>query len=123
MPNEAVYICVYRQVVPAIQRRIREVEDAAKHYKDISELVKRIRTGKSVYDWGDDPSFFSAEYHQGDAAFAGWGVCRPNVRKQLHRGSVVVFFCARRVNKGEATQYFFVGYGTVKHRIDDRRMS
>ena len=115
-------MCVYRQVIPVDKRRITALQEAAKKHKDLAELLGHFQSRASVYDWGDDPSLFSADYYQGDAACAGWGICRPNVRKHLKPGSVVIFFCARRLTQAEATEYFLVGYGVVKHCIHDRRI-
>jgi hypothetical protein len=61
-PNRAprVYVCVYRQVLPTRQRAWEVVDSAANHNPDLAELV-RYRAMRSVYDWDDDPSFFSCQ--------------------------------------------------------------
>lgn len=122
-PNRAplVYVCVYRQVLPNATRAWDVVNDAATRYPDLAELLKRYRSERSVYDWGDDPSFFSAEYHDGRPELAAWGVCRPNVREKLYPGDIVLYFCARRLICTGHTEYFYAGVGTVGVRIEDRR--
>jgi hypothetical protein len=115
------YVCVYRQVFPARQVFWDLADEAATAHPDLAELVRRYRSKKSFYDWGDDPSFFSAEYHQGSSSFGAWGVCRRNVRKQLYPGDIVVYFCARRFAPGAPTEYFYIGVGTVGVRVQDRR--
>ncbi len=122
-PNRAplVYVCVYRQVLPHREHAWNVVDAAATQNPDLAELLKRYRTKRSVYDWGDDPSFFSAEYHDGRPELAAWGVCRPNVREKLYPDDVVVYFCARRLANAGHTDYFYAGVGTVGVRIADRR--
>jgi hypothetical protein len=116
-----VYVCVYRQYIPE-RRSLREcVERAAEADPQLQGLYDRLMAGDSVYDWGDDPSFFSAEYIQGSAENAAWGVCRPNVRQKIRANDVVVFFCARRAQIADPIHYLFTGYGTAAKRVDDRR--
>jgi len=116
-----VFVCVYRQFIPE-KLKLREcVARAAARDPQIRALYDRLMDGNSVYDWGDDPSFFSAEYFQGAAENAAWGVCRPNVREKVKPNDTVVFFCARRARKLDPIQYLFVGYGTVSKMIEDRR--
>jgi hypothetical protein len=117
-----VYVCVYRQFIPENKRLLRMAAEAATNNPDLRSLLDRLHAGNTAYDWGDDPSFFSATYHQGQPTHAGWGVCRANVRRYLYPGDMVVYFCARRGNRKSATKYLFVGYGTVGQRIDDRRL-
>lgn len=114
------YLCVYRQVIPSRESLLVDAMMSAAKHEDLSHLLPLYETG-SAYDWGDDPSFFSAEFTQGSASHAGWGICRPNVRARLDKGDLVVFFCARRATRGAVTDYLFVGYGTIGERIDDRR--
>jgi len=99
---------------------MREVEQAAQANPMLAKLLEHYDSGRTAYDWGDDPSFFSAEYEQGSAAYAAWGVCRPNVRKNLGVGDLVIYFCARSKVGGDGTDYLFSGYGTVKAAILDR---
>lgn len=83
------------------------------------ELRKFLDTYEdNFYDWGDDPSFFAATEFAGDAKFATWGVCRRDVRKQLDKDDLVIFFCGKE--KNESWDYYFVGYGTVKETLFDR---
>lgn len=120
-PGETlVYLCVYRQVLPRRKAVLQEVGEAAKSNPMIAQLLGHYESGQTVYDWGDDPSFFSAECEQGSAAYAAWGVCRPNVRRKLCPGDLVVYFCARSMVGGGGVDYLFSGYGTVKAAIFDR---
>lgn len=114
------YLCVYRQVIPSRETLLVDAMMSAAKHEDLSHLLPLYETG-SAYDWGDDPSFFSAEFTQGSASHAGWGICRPNVRARLDRGDLVVFFCARRAEEGAVTEYLFVGYGTIGKKIVDRQ--
>lgn len=114
------YLCVYRQVIPSRETLLVDAMISAAKHEDLSILLPLYETG-SAYDWGDDPSFFSAEFTQGNASHAGWGICRPNVRARLDRGDLVVFFCARRANEGAVTEYLFVGFGIIGEKVADRR--
>lgn len=114
------YLCVYRQVIPNDERRLLGATLAAAEHEDIAELLASYEAG-SFYDWGDDPSFFSASLLQGDPAYAGWGVCRRDVRAKLYPGDMAVFFCARQAVVGGVIEYFFVGFATIGQRIEDRR--
>lgn len=115
-----VYLCVYRQVFPRSERLLLKATLAAAKYADIAELLASYDAG-SFYDWGDDPSFFSASWIQGSPSYAGWGVCRRDVRAKLKRDDMAIFFCARQPVAGAAIEYFFVGFATIGQRIDDRR--
>ncbi len=117
-----VFVCVYRQFIPADQRLRECVVEAAAGDAQLAELNAQLNTGNSIYDWGDDPSFFSAQFLQGSPGRAGWGVCRPNVRRLVQIDDAVVFFCARRALAADPIDYLFAGYGTVGSRIDDRRI-
>ena len=79
------------------------------------------RNGR-FYDWGDDPAFFAAEEFLGDVRQASWGVCRPDVRRQLSRGDFVVFFCAQQqLDRPSQWNYYYIGVGTVSKVIKKRR--
>lgn len=114
------YACVYRQVIPS-GFLMNEARQAGEVHEDIRQLLRHYDSGITAYDWGDDPSFFSADHHQGTSGVAAWGVCRPNIRRNLHPGDVMIFFCARRLAKFAPTEYLFTGYATVARRIEDRR--
>ncbi len=102
------YLCTYRRVEPNLRSRRRTEADAAQDpflrafLKDYDE---------SYYDWGDDPSFFSARSFLGDVNRASWGVCRRDVRLKLQKDDIVVFFCGRQAS--HEWRYYFVGFGTV----------
>jgi hypothetical protein len=74
------------------------------------------------YDWGDDPAFFAAQEFMDDVRRASWGVCRPNVRSCIKPGDLVIFFCGKPcVCDSKKWDYYYIGFGTVKVRVDDRR--
>lgn len=114
------YAFVYRQVIPS-GSLLNAARQAGEVHEDIRLLLRHYDSGVTAYDWGDDPSFFSADHHQGTSGAAAWGVCRPNIRRNLHPGDVMMFFCARRLEKFAPTEYLFTGYATVARRIEDRR--
>ena len=84
------YICVYRQINPP-PISIRDTANAATKNSHLQQFLNEYQD--SFYDWGDDPSFFSAKYMLSDVNRATWGVCRRDVRADLEKGDVVVFFC------------------------------
>src|SRR6266446_6512709 len=102
-----VYVCVYRHYFPTKAEVAATRLIAAKDPK-LARFIDEYTNGTSYFDWGDDPSFYSAIHMQGRPEYAGWGVCRPNVRQTLEAGSVVIFFCAKCANPGNAeTNYYF----------------
>jgi hypothetical protein len=114
------FICVYRQ--PAVGPNIRQrVEAAAMHQPLLQTFLSRYGQPNCFYDWGDDPAFFSATEVFEDASYATWGVCRPNVRRQLIPGDLVIFFCGRQsLSTVGLWEYFYVGYGTVRETVERR---
>ncbi len=114
------YVCVYRHFFPP-PKAIAATRQAAANDRELLRFIDDYVAGRSYYDWGDDPSFFSAERHQGGPEFAGWGVCRPNVRAALVPGDLVVFFCAKRpAPRTTTTDYFFIGAGLVDDVVHER---
>ncbi len=72
------------------------------------------------YDVGDDPSFFCWKNYRHKSGRLAWGVCRPDVRKAVLQGDVVVFFTyLRRTMTQDWTKgkYLFVGYATVQEKV------
>ena len=108
------YICTYRRATPSQKERL-QTEAAATRDPLLQAFLERY--DKSYYDWGDDPSFFSAQHRLGDVRKASWGVCRRDVRNALRVRDFVVFFCGR--DDGHVWRYYFVGFGTV-HALVDR---
>ena len=122
------YLCVYRQFKV-------EATDWVKSKALVCDNPK-LRVGKFLrryqrnlegrrkgrfYDWGDDPAFFGAEEFLGDVRQASWGVCRPDVRRQLSKGDFVVFFCAQRqLQERSQWNYYYIGVGTVSKVIKRR---
>ena len=121
------YVCVYRQPVvdKYWQRTWDEADGTPKLKKYLRRYERRFRKNKKgigrFYDWGDDPSFFAAEEFLRDVRRATWGVCRPDVRKQIDKGDFVVFFCAQQQEDDRNLwKYYYIGLGTVGDRIDRR---
>ena len=122
------YLCVYRQF------KVRAINWAKS--KALVHDNPKLRVGKFLrrykrnlegsttgrfYDWGDDPAFFGAEEFLGDVRQASWGVCRPDVRRQLSRGDFVVFFCAQQqLEERSRWTYHYIGVGTVSKVIRRR---
>ena len=115
------YICVYRHFFPSVND-IQLTRKLANNDPKLQNFIDSYEAGTNYFDWGDDPSLFSAIGTHDTPAGAGWGVCRPNVRALLNQGDLVVFFCAKRLKRGSLLcKYYFMGYGTVKEVISDRR--
>jgi hypothetical protein len=116
------FICVYRQ--PIVSPKIRrQVETAAMHQPLLQTFLNRYGQPNCFYDWGDDPAFFAATELLGNPSYASWGVCRPNVRRQLTHGDLVIFFCGRQLaNTTTIWEYFYLGYGTVREAVERRRI-
>lgn len=72
----------------------------------------------AFHDFGDDPSFYSAEKVKSNLT---WGVCRHNIRQQLHLGDTV-FFVARTIVGQGSWEYHFVGFGEVAAKIAHRHI-
>lgn len=66
------------------------------------------------YDFGDDPSFFCMRRLHGNLT---WGICRPDVRNNLGRGDIVVFFSFREETKTETGTYQLCAIATVKTKV------
>jgi hypothetical protein len=111
------YLCTYRHKNPHPKHWERTREAAA----DDQTLSKFLGGwDHSYYDWGDDPSFFAAQELLGDVRETTWGVCRPDVRKALNEGDVVVFFCGCQRDDKRVWCYHFVGFGKVRALVRDR---
>jgi hypothetical protein len=115
------YVCVYRRHVPS-PAEWRAVVEEAKAIPILEEFVSEYWRPDRFFDWGDDPGFFSAIRHFGDAQHASWGVCRRDVRSAVRIGDAVAFFVARPVVRERRdgihvaegpVDYFYVGCGTV----------
>ena len=124
------YLCVYRQPIIAdrvLNRSLTANEDrpklmVGKFLSRYSRIMGDSKGGSGrFYDWGDDPSFFGAEEFIGDVRRASWGVCRPNVRRELSKGDFVTFFCAQQQScKPTQWNYHYIGIGTVGKVIRTR---
>ena len=121
------YICVYRQpMTNGLDKTWKEApsEDNDPLKKYLRSYKKRFKRSNSdvrrFYDWGDDPAFFAAEEFLGDVRKASWGVCRPDVRRNLKEGDIVVFFCAQQQKNMDQWDYYYVGLGTVGEVVCDR---
>ena len=125
------HLCVYRQ--PLIEDRVIRRSRAGngrrpelKVDKFLSRYKRALDVGRNgggrFYDWGDDPGFFAAEEFLGDVRGASWGVCRPDVRRELSKGDFVVFFCAQQQPK-KPTQWHYYYIGVVSKLSDYVRLS
>jgi hypothetical protein len=116
------YVCVYRHF-PQKVKDIDATRCTAAADVFIEEFLNSYPNEESYYDWGDDPSFYSAECTLGSVEHAAWGVCRPDVRKALAAGAIVVFFCAKpMLSTSDTIKHHFIGVGTVREVIKDRRL-
>ena len=121
------YLCVYRQpITTGWDKTWKEASSEDNHVlkKYLQRYKKRLKKPKEgigrFYDWGDDPAFFGAEEFLGDIRKASWGVCRPDVRRNLEEGDVVVFFCAQQQKNTDQWDYYYVGLGTVGEVVCNR---
>ncbi|HEY9285128.1 MAG TPA: hypothetical protein VIP46_16870 [Pyrinomonadaceae bacterium] len=116
------FVCVYRHSVPH-QAELRKVEKAAENQPLLRKFLAEYSNPGCFYDWGDDPALFCAGEILGDVRAATWGVCRRDVRRQLARGDLVVFFCGKqRTDAPKVWDYFFVGYATVREAISRQQL-
>jgi hypothetical protein len=103
------YVCVYRHTA---QNKLPQAVNklCAKYLKNYPN---------SFYDWCDDPSFFcSAE--TGNPVT--WGVCRTNVRKNVGKGVIIIYFCARQdPNNKKMWDYYYVGFGVCADTLIGRQ--
>jgi hypothetical protein len=111
------FICVYRHPVPK-RAGLRKVEKAAERQPLLRKFLAEYSQANCFYDWGDDPAFFAARELLGELRCATWGVCRRDVRTQLTRGDLVIYFCAwQDQEEWKKWDYYFIGFGTVKEAI------
>ncbi len=113
------YACVYRKVQPT-DAELRATQESAKGHPLLQQFLDAYPD--SFLDWGDDPSFFSAERLLGNIHQASWGVCRPDVRDSIREGGVgsfVVFFVG--VAADGRWHYYWTGVGTVARFVHDRQ--
>lgn len=113
------YVCVYRQIKPS-PKASKMTEQAATKNSLLRRFIDEYNG--SFYDWGDDPSFFSAKHLLGDVNSATWGVCRRDVRSVLNKGDVVVFFCGSQIKDKGVWHYYFIGFGTVREIVKRREL-
>jgi len=94
------------------------MDKTRKTAKKLREFLDDYPKLNCFYDWGDDPAFFSAKNLLGDYRFATWGVCRRDVRNQLTKGDLIIYFCERQsCDNLKVSDYFFIGFGTVSEAI------
>jgi hypothetical protein len=80
--------------------------------KSFEPLHAAIQNSDWPYDYGDDPSFFCRRKLKGALT---WGVCRADVRDQVHPDDAVVFFSFTKVEGG--THYRLGAIVTVERKI------
>jgi hypothetical protein len=107
------FICVYRHLVPS-REELQQTRLVARQDPKLQTFLDLYDNPDCFYDWGDDPGFFAASEIFGSPAHASWGVCRPDVRRQLGAGDFIIFFCARQNRESRGTwDYFLVACATV----------
>lgn len=77
------------------------LEYLKKNYGKLPEQVIQIEANWPV-DLGDDPSFLSYSLYRDRGGHLTWGICRPNVRKNLASEDTIIFIAYSSV-KGYAT--------------------
>lgn len=105
------YVCVYLHPTPGPRDRA-QTEEAATKKSLLRRYLNSYDKTDSILDWGDDPSFFSAQELLGDIRGATWGVCRRDVRQTVESGDFVVFICARE-QAPRTWDYYFIGVATM----------
>jgi hypothetical protein len=109
MPS--LYVAVYQARPPELGH---DSEMAAAFYKETA------RSG-FPYDVGDDPAFFSAQYHDGPIT---WGVCRPDVRCRIRKDDGIVFFAEQKDSQDtKTTNYRFVAALRVADKMQHTALS
>jgi hypothetical protein len=112
------YICVYHRRLPKAGE-LRKTRETAASDPVLIAFLKEYLQEDRFYGWGDDPSFFAARTFARDVRHASWGVCRPDVRRKLHFGDLIVFFCGKpRIEHPRIWDYYYIGFGTVRKTID-----
>ncbi len=108
------FICVYRHLIPNNADIKRTIEIADKKKPAVHMFLAAYNKDSCFYDWGDDPAFFSAKEYFGDWQHATWGICRRDVRCQLSKGDLVIYFCGKQQSTNlKIWDYYFIGFGTV----------
>lgn len=112
------FVCVYRHGIPTATEW-RRTQQAAATLPALNQFLQTYQSPTCFYDWGDDPSFYSASTVFGDVRRASWGVCRRNVRSQLQVGDFVLWFCGQQdLIQRAVWHYYFIGCTTVARVID-----
>jgi hypothetical protein len=105
------FLCGYRH--PLISPKDwQKVQHNAADNRELRSFLEHYANLNSRYDWGDDLSFFQAIQRWGYPRLASWGVCRPNVRRQLATGDLVIFIWHAKDRAG-------IG-GALLHRLRHR---
>ncbi len=116
------YICVYRHVIPD-RNAWDKTHHAALSDPYLLKFLDNYKQNNCFFDWGDDPSFYAAQEFTGNVCNASWGVCRRNVRQRLKLGDLVIFFCAKpRILEFKAWDYYYIGFSTVRAKIDRNQL-
>jgi len=107
-----VYLCAYHSNL-----------HKAKLHSDPAHVVAQAyamairRSDVWPYDFGDDPSFFSATHLNGPVT---WGVCRGDIRNKLASGDVVVFFAYDDLS--DHTVYKLSAIVTVQRVVSENQL-
>jgi hypothetical protein len=68
-------------------------------------------------DVGDDPSFDASARFASIGGVLSWGVCRPDLRKRVQPGDLIVFFATDQLRYHRPARYVFVGFATVDRLV------
>lgn len=98
-----------------------EKENGSSSSKLIRKYWEEYKKETTFLDYGDDPSFFCSKYFHKDLKHVSWGVCRPDVRREVKDGDAVIFFCGVQNQNKKLWRYYLIGVGVIKEKIDRRK--
>lgn len=116
MSTMKAFICVYRH--PQLGKEKKPIEAAAKSDTLLAKFLNQYNKTTNFYDLGDDPAFFAAKEIFNNENYATWGVCRRDVRQQVNKDDLIIFFCGRQ--EENRWDYYYVGFGTIEYTMKDR---
>jgi len=102
----AFFIAPFRS---GLSQQYREANEAG-----LSGSMQALRAQSWPYDFGDDPSFYSAHTRNSPVT---WGVCRRDVRRIAQPGDVLLFFSVQEEQHGGPFVYKFCALLTIAEKI------
>ncbi len=90
----------------------KSLADTKRQFRVVESAILRK---KWPYDNGDDPSFYVAS----EGGLLTWGVCRPDVRNSIPKGSLVVWFSFTELAEGRVL-YRICAVTSVADKVDVR---